>query len=370
MDSSISTHFLSLQDPRIDRNKKHELIDIIMLTICAMCSGANGWEAIEEFGHEKLEWLQKHVPLKNGIPSHDCINYVMARLSAENFRRCFMSWTQSVMQSCEGEIIALDGKTARGSLDRKNDKHPLHMVSAWACEQRLVLGQEAIDDKSNEITAIPKLLKLLEIKGCIVTIDAMGCQHSITEQIIDQEGDYVIGLKGNQGNLHEAVEDFFTVAGGRDFKGVTHDYTEEVEKDHGRLEVRRYWVSDELITLPNKDSWIGLRSIGMVERECTKSGICTTDRRYFINSIKPDAKLFANAVRSHWGIENPLHWRLDVILGDDASRIKKANGAAVLTSLRHLCLNLFEQEGSKISLAKKQRKAGWSDKFREKVVFS
>ena len=321
----------------------------------------NGWEAIEKFGHEKLEWLRRHVPLKNGVPSHDCINYVLARLSAENFRDCFMSWTQSVMESCPDQIIAVDGKTARGSHDRKNDKNPLHMVSAWACEQRLVLGQEAIDDKSNEITAIPKLLKLLEIKGCIITIDAMGCQHTITDQIIDQKGDYVIGLKGNQGNLYEVVEDFFTVADQNSFKGVAHDYIEEVDKDHGRLEIRRYWVSDELVTLSKKASWSGLRSIGMVERESTQAGVCSIERRYFINSIEPNARLFAKAVRGHWGVENPLHWRLDVILGDDASRIKKDNGAAVLTSLRHLCMNLFEQENSKISLAKKKRKAAWSD---------
>lgn len=370
MDSSIITHFLPLEDPRVERNKKHELIDIILLSVCAICSGANGWEGIEEFGHEKQDWLRKYVPLKNGVPSHDCINYVLARLSAKHFRDCFMSWTQSVMKSCPGEIIALDGKTARGSRDRKNDKKPLHMVSAWACQQRLVLGQEAIDEKSNEITAIPKLLKLLEIKGCIITIDAMGCQHAITDQIIEQKGDYVIGLKGNQGHLHEAVEDFFTVAHQQDFKGVSHDYFEEVDKDHGRFEIRRYWVSDELITLPKKASWSGLRSIGMVERECTQGGSCSTERRYFINSIKPDAQLFAKAVRGHWGVENPLHWRLDVIFGDDASRIKKDNGAAVLTSLRHLCMNLFEQEDSKISLAKKKRKAAWSDQFREKVIFS
>lgn len=369
MDSSIITHFLPLDDPRIERNKKHALIDIVMLSICAICSGANGWEAIEEFGHEKLEWLRKYVSLKNGVPSHDCINYVLARLSAENFRECFMSWTQSVMKACPGEIIALDGKTARGSRDRKNDKNPLHMVSAWACEQRLVLGQEAIDDKSNEITALPKLLKLLEIKGCIITIDAMGCQRAIADQIIEQEGNYVFGLKGNQSNLHEAVEDFFTVAHQHHFNNTAYDYAEEVDKDHGRLEIRRYWVSDELLTLPDKSRWRGLRSIGMVERECTQAGVCSTERRYFISSIEPDAQLFAKAVRSHWGVENPLHWRLDVIFGDDASRIKKDNGAAVLTSLRHLCMNLFEQEDSNISLAKKRRKATWNDQFRGKVVF-
>lgn len=369
MDNSLIAHFQPLKDPRIKRNKKHELADILLLSICAICSGANGWEAIEEFGHEKLDWLRQYVPLKNGVPSHDCINYVLARLSPTQFRDCFMSWTQSIMDNCPGEIIALDGKTARGSRVRTNDKNPLHRVSAWACQQRLVLGQEATDDKSNEITALPRLLKLLEIKGCIVTIDAMGCQRTIAEQIIDQDGDYVLGLKGNQGKLHEAVEDFFSVARQQDFKQVAYDYHEEIDKDHGRLEVRRYWVSDELITLPDKVRWSGLCSIGMVERECTQSGICSIGRRYFISSIDAHAPLFAKAVRGHWGIENPLHWRLDVIMGDDASRIKKDNGAAVLTSLRHLCMNLFEQEGTKISLAKKQRKAAWSDKFREKVIF-
>lgn len=370
MTSSIIDHFSHLNDPRIERNKKHQLIDIIVLSVCAVCSGANGWEAIEEFGREKQEWLRQFVALENGIPSHDCINYVLARLSPTAFRECFMSWTKSVMKTCPGEIIALDGKTARGSRDRKNDKNPLHMVSAWACQQRLVLGQEAIDDKSNEITAIPKLLKLLEIKGCIVTIDAMGCQRAIARQIIEQEGDYVLGLKGNQSHLHEAVEDFFSVAYQHDFKGIEHDYVEEVEKDHGRFEIRRYWVSDQLKTLPNTAQWEGLNSIGMVEREYTQGGSHSIERRYFINSIKPDARIFAKAVREHWGVENPLHWRLDVIMGDDESRIKKDNGATIMTTIRHLCMNLFEGEPTKISLAKKKRKAAWSDGYRAKLIFS
>ena len=370
MTSSLIDHFSSLNDPRIERNKKHQLIDIVVLSVCAVCSGANGWEAIEEFGHEKLGWLRQFIPLENGVPSHDCINYVLARLCPNAFRDCFMSWTATVMETCPGEIIAVDGKTARGSRDKKNHRNPLHMVSAWACEQRLVLGQEAIEDKSNEITAIPKLLKLLEIKGCIVTIDAMGCQRAIAKQIIEQGADYVLGLKGNQGHLHEAVEDFFTLASEQDFKDVSHDYVEEIDKDHGRLEIRRYWVSDQLITLPDTTSWEGLKSIGMVERECTQGESHSVEKRFFINSIEPDAKHFARAVRSHWGVENPLHWRLDVVMGDDASRIKKDNGATIMTSIRHLCMNLFETEASRISLAKKQRKAGWSDRYRAKVIFN
>jgi len=187
MSASIIEHFSKLEDPRIERHKKHQLTDIIVLSISAVCSGANGWEAIEEFGHEKLDWLRKFIPLKNGVPSHDCVNYVLARVSPELFRECFISWTRAVMNTLSDEVIALDGKTARGSRDTKNDENPLHMVSAWASEQRLVLGQVAIDDKSNEITAIPKLLKLLEIKGCIITIDAMGCQKAIANKSLSKK---------------------------------------------------------------------------------------------------------------------------------------------------------------------------------------
>ena len=368
--SNLIEHFSSLTDPRIERNKKHQLIDIIVLSVSALCSGANGWEAIEEFGHEKREWLQQFIPLNNGIPSHDCIQYVISRLSSSEFKDCFINWVNSIMKVCSGEIIAIDGKTARGSRDKKNNKNPLHMVSAWACQQRFVLAQEAIDDKSNEITAIPKLLKLLEIKGCIVTIDAMGCQRTIAKQIVDQEGDYVLGLKGNQSKLHEAVKDFFTTTDTTDFKQVDHDYIEETDKGHGRLETRRYWISSNLNTLPNTAQWAGFNSIGMVERDCIQGEKHTIERRYFICSINEDAKLFAKAVREHWGVENPLHWRLDVIMGDDASRIKKDNGATIMTSLRHLCMNLFEGEPSSLSLAKKKRKASWNDNYRAKVIFS
>ena len=281
-----------------------------------------------------------------------------------------MSWTRTVTEETGGEVIAIDGKTAKGSRDRKNNRNPLHMVSAWACDNRLVLGQQATDEKSNEITAIPKLLELLALKGCIVTIDAMGCQRAIAEQIIDQEGDYVLGLKGNQETLHEAVEDFFTTAETHQFAEVAHDYMEELDKDHGRLERRRYWITEDLSTLPNTEEWKGLRSIGMVERDCWQGDTRSTERRYFINSISAQAKDFAQAVRGHWGVENPLHWRLDVVLGDDASRIRKGNGPAIMTSIRHLCMNLFERESSSLSLAKKRRKAAWSDDYRAKVIFS
>lgn len=369
MNASIETHFAALKEPRSDRNKRHELMDILVLVICAVVSGADGWEAIEEFGREKLDWLRQFAPFANGVPSHDCIANVISRLSVTGFQTCFRQWTRAAMQAVGGEVLAIDGKTARGSRDRRRGRQALHMVSAWASATRLVLGQEATAEKSNEITAIPKLLALLELSGCIVTIDAMGCQRAIAEQIIEQKGDYVLGLKGNQSAMQEAVEDFFTVAEDGDFAGVKYDFVEEIDKDHGRLEQRRYWICDELSTLPNPEQWRGLRSIGMVERACWIEDRHSIERRFFINSIPADAPRFARAVRDHWGVENRLHWRLDVIFGEDASRIRKGNAPAIMTTIRHLCMNLFEREPSSLRLAQKRRKASWNDTYRAKVVF-
>ena len=365
----IREHFSKLEDPRIDRNKRHNLLDIVLLVICGVTSGAEGWEAIEEFGKEKLEWLRRFAPFANGVPSHDCIARVISRLSVKGFRECFLSWTEAVTEATGGEIIAVDGKTARGSHDRKRGRKALHMVSAWADTNRLVLGQEATEEKSNEITAIPKLLKLLELKGCIVTIDAMGCQKAIAEQIVSQGGDYVLGLKSNQSALYEAVEDFFSVAQANDFAGVNYDFLEEVDKGHGRLEIRRYWITEDLRTLPNTEQWVGLRSIGMVERRCWINGIETVERRFFIASIPADARRFARAVRGHWGVENRLHWRLDVVFSEDASRIRKGNPPAIMTTIRHLCMNLFEREPSSLRLSQKRRKAAWNDNYRAKILF-
>jgi predicted transposase YbfD/YdcC len=369
MSSSFLEHFASLEDPRVERNQRHALLDIVLLTVCAVVSGADGWEAIEEFGREKLDWLRRFAPFANGVPSHDCIANVVSRLTPKGFGECFRRWTQAVASASGGQVVAVDGKSARGSRDRRLGRSALHMVSAWACRNRLVLGQEATDEKSNEITAIPKLLELLELTGCIVTIDAMGCQRAIAAQILAQGGDYVLGLKGNQSTLQESVEDFFAVAAREDFSAVSHDFYEEIDKDHGRLEVRRYWISETLCTLPDTERWVGLRSIGMVERTCHTGDLQTTERRYFINAIAADAKRFAHAVRGHWGVENRLHWRLDVVFNEDASRIRKGNAPAIMTSLRHLCINLFEQEPSSMGLAKKRRKAVWNDAYRAKVVF-
>jgi predicted transposase YbfD/YdcC len=243
------------------------------------------------------------------------------------------------------------------------------MVSARGCRNRPVPGQEATEEKSNEITAIPELLELLELKGCIVTIDALGCRTKLAAQITEQGGDYVLGLKGNRSTLHEEVGEFFTTASAGEFAGVVHDDIEETDKGHGRLEVRRYWITEELSTVSDTARWTALRSIGMVERECWIEDRRTVERRVFINSIPADAKRFAHAVRGPRGIENRLHRRLDVVLDDDASRIRKGNAPAIPTSIRHLCMNLFEHEPSKLRLAQKRRKAAWDDDYRAKVIF-
>ncbi len=370
MSHTLIECFSELEDPRIERNKCHQLIDIVVLAVCAMVSGAKGWEEIAGFGEDKIDWLRQYVPLANGIPSHDCISYVFQRISPAKFTECFINWTDSVVEQLGDEFISIDGKTARGSRDKKNNRQPLHMVSAWASKNRLVLGQSATDEKSNEITAIPKLLDLLEIKGCIITIDAMGYKKEIAKKIKEQQGDYIFGLKGNQEKLSEAVEDFFTVARQADFKKVEYQYFEETDKGHGRLETRRYWITECLETLPTPNDWKGLTSIGMVERESENNGKHTIEQRYFICSIPAQAERFAAAVRGHWGIENQLHWRLDVSMNEDKSRIRKNNAPAIMTSLRHLCLGLFEREGSKRSVPRKMQKAALNDAFRAKVVFS
>jgi predicted transposase YbfD/YdcC len=367
---SFLGHFSDLHDPRIERKKLHALQDILVLVVCAVISGAEGWEDIAAFGHGKLEWLRRCIPLKNGVPSHDCIAYVITRLNPKQFSECFIRWAEEVREKTHNEIIAIDGKTACGSQDRKHGKNPLHMVSAWATANRLVLGQEATEEKSNEITAIPKLLNLLELHGCIVTIDAMGCQREIAGQIVDQGASYVLGLKGNQSSLHDEVNDYFTTARAAEFKNVAYDYHEEIDKGHGRLETRRYWITEDLCTLSQPELWKSLRTIGMVEREFEESGKHSIEQRYFIGSISAEARLFAKAVREHWGIENCLHWRLDVTLKEDASRIRKGEGAAIMTTIRHICLNLFQKEPSKLSLKRKQKTAAWDDSFRSKVLFA
>ena len=367
MDPCITSYFSHIDDPRIDRKKLHSLSDILILTICAMLSGADGYEAIEEFGQNKKEWLNGFLPLKNGIPSHDCIRYVLIRLPPEQLQSAFIAWVNAIKEKIP-EVVAVDGKTAKGS--QTKGLAGLHMVSAWGSSNKLVLGQEVTQEKSNEITAIPALLKLLELEGCIVTIDAMGCQLSIATQIIEQKADYVLGLKGNQGLLYKDVKEYFKTGIESQFKSLPHCYYKEVEKKHGRHDIRHYWVVNAPDTLHRVEKWTGLQSIGMVTRESTVGDKTTTETRYFIGSIQADAKVFAKSVRGHWGVENNLHWCLDVTFREDDSRIRTGHAPACMSMFRHICLNLLQKETSKLSIKKKRLKAAWNDNFRFTTLFN
>jgi len=368
--SSLQEHFSSMEDPRVERNKKHKLLDIIILTICAVVSGAEGWEAIEEFGENKKSWLRKWIELANGIPSDDCIARVISRISPAKMTECFMAWTESVTELTVGEIIAIDGKTARHSYNRKDKLGAIHMVSAWANQAGISLGQVKTDVKSNEITAIPTLLDLLEVKGCIVTIDAMGCQTDIAEKIVEKQADYVLAVKGNQKLLHEAIVDYFEEARASNDPSLCQlQQHEEIDADHGRIETRRFYLSTCLNTLPEAARWKGIKSIGMVESERYINGKTSIERRHYISTLT-DVKPFAHATRAHWGVENSLHWVLDVTFREDDCRIRTGYAPENFNIIRQLALNLLKKEPSNQSIKKKRFKAALCDKFREDIIFS
>ncbi|NEO74632.1 MAG: ISAs1 family transposase [Moorea sp. SIO3H5] len=368
---NLIEHFREVEDPRIERSKRHLLIDIIIITILAVICGANGWVGVATFGQAKYEWLNTILELPNGIPSHDTFGDVFARLNPEQLQKCFLRWVRSVSCLTQGEVIAIDGKTLRRSYDSGDNKGAIHMVSAWANNNRLVLGQRKVDEKSNEITAIPELLKVLAIEGCIITIDAMGTQTAIAEQIITQGGDYVLALKGNQGDLCTDVQQLFAYAEVTGFKGIEYDYYERVETGHGRIETRRYWSMGCVEGLLNGEKWAGLKSIVMVESVRRESGKPTPEpeRRYFISSLVPNALRLASAIRTHWGIENSLHWVLDVAFREDECRIRKGHGDENLAMVRHLALSLLNQEKtSKVGIQNKRLQAGWDNDYLLKVL--
>jgi predicted transposase YbfD/YdcC len=364
MTATFMEHFSDLKDPRDDKNKKHQLMDILFLVIAAVISGAEGWEAIEAFGEEKLEWLRKYFPFANGVPSHDCIRMVMISLSPKALQGCFARWMQAVVEVAKGEVVAIDGKTIRRSFDQAEGLGAIHMVSAWAKRNGVSLGQVKTDEKSNEITAIPALLKLLELRGCIVTIDAMGCQRAIAEQIRAQGADYVLAVKANQKELHEALEDYFETAQQAGYRAVPLERWEEIDSGHGRVEVRRYQLVPDLSTLPKPEQWKDLQGIARVECERHVGDQISSEVRYYITSLGQDVGRLAEAVRGHWGIENSLHWVLDVTFREDDSRLRSGYGAENFAVIRHIALNLLKREPSKGSLKRKRYKAALSNEFR------
>jgi predicted transposase YbfD/YdcC len=369
IDGSILTHFAGLEDPRDPRGKEHLLLDIVVIVVCAVISGADGWDDIAEYGRAKQEWLGSFLELANGIPCADTFGRVFARIDPEGMQQCFQSWVRAVSQLIHGEIVAVDGKTLRHSDDWEAGKGAIVMVSAWASASRLVLGQRKVSEKSNEITAIPELLKLLEINGCIVTMDAMGCQKEIAAEIVEAGADYVLALKGNQGGLFEDVQWLFKQAESVDFEGVEHSFAQRVDKGHGRIEIRRCWTLSQLDYLTQKPLWKGLQTVVKVESVRRCQGKVTTESRFFISSLASDAAVLLNAVRTHWSIENSLHWVLDVSFGEDDSSIHRDYAAENMAVLRHLALNLLSRDSSeKRGIAARRKKAAWDQDYLIKIL--
>ncbi len=368
---TIEQHFGDLTDPRIDRTKLHKLLDILVIAICAVIAGADNWKDIADFGQAKIDWFKTFLELPNGIPSHDTFNRVFARLDPQEFQNGFISWVSAVSEVIAGQVIAIDGKVLRRSHDRGIGKAAITMVSAWASANRLVLGQVKVDDKSNEITAIPQLLQALEVSGCIVTIDAIGCQTEIAETIIDQQADYVLSLKDNQGNLFEDVHLLFEDLEKSQYKAYTFDYHKTVNKNHGRLEIRECWtISDAEVLrhLRGFMNWKNLLTVSRIRAQRLMGEESSCEDRYHIASIT-GAKRVLWAVRSHWGIENELHWTLDIAFDEDRCRVRKDNGPENFAILRHIALNLLKQEKTcKRGIKGKRLLAGWKEDFLLKVL--
>jgi predicted transposase YbfD/YdcC len=367
---TILDHFKDLEDKRVERTKRHKLIDIVTIAICAVICGADSWVLMETYGKKKEKWLKQFLELPNGIPSHDTFARVFARIDPQQLQNSFLSWIKSINKITDGEVIAIDGKTLRHSYDKGKDKGAIHMVSAWATTNRLVLGQCKVDEKSNEITAIPELIKVLEIAGCIVTIDAMGCQKQIVKSIVDKSGEYVIALKKNQGNLYKIVEEIFKEAISKGFEGFKYSDYHTKEDEHGREEIRHYlMLSDIQERIDPGKKWMNLQSVGMVEYIRKVNGKTKVETRYYISSLTDNAKLLGESVRSHWGIENSLHWVLDVALREDDCRIRKDNAPQNFALLRHIAVNAVGKEKSqKLGIKNKQVCAGWDNEYLEKIL--
>lgn len=365
---AIAEHFLSITDPRVDRNKEHELLNIITIAICAVICGAEGWVDVEEYGEAMQGWFETFLELPNGIPSHDTFGRVFAAIDSEEFERSFASWVQSIVTLAVGEIVAIDGKTNRRSHNKKIGKDAIHLVSAFAHDNGITLGQKAVDKKSNELKAIPKLLKILNISGCIVTIDAAGCYREVVNAIVKKKADYVIAVKKNQPTLYQDIERLFAEQTDDDEPDASI-----AEKSHGREEQRACWMitdEDQLETIHNKKQWKHLSSIVKVTNTRTVNEQTSTESRYYISSVQTtDAHKILSAVRQHWSIENNLHWSLDLTFREDDSRMRIKNSQQNFSLIRKMAFNLIKQENStKKSLRLRRKLAGWDHGYLLKIL--
>ena len=361
--TTFENHFKDLKDPRVDRTKLYPLVEILFVTLCGAICGAESWRDLVLFGEEKLDYLRKHYAFENGIPSKNTFARVFEALDTATFKACFIEWVKS-LQVIVNQVIAVDGKALRNSADKVEGRSAIHMVSAFATEARLVLAQQAVDEKSNEITAIPKLLKLLNLKGHIVTIDAMGTQKAIAKQIIEQGGDYVLALKGNQGTLNEDVRLFLETEAAKTKNNAISSQCEHVDKGHGRIEIRKCYVSNQIDWLTQKSQWEGLKSIVMLEETQESKGKISVERRFFISSLDTDAEKLANAIRCHWHVENSLHWVLDVVYNEDRSTVRKGNAAENMAIIRHISLNMLNNTKGKfksVGIKGLRKKAAWGN---------
>jgi predicted transposase YbfD/YdcC len=367
----VFAFFEAVPEPRVERTRLHPLVNILVMALLAMICVGEGWQDMEEFGLAKAAWLGTFLDLRNGIPSADTFRRVLSALDPKAFNRCFIAWAQALSAGTAGKLVALDGKTVRHSFDRATGRKALHVVSAWIAENRLTLGQVATEEKSNEITAIPKLLELLDIRGATVTVDAMGCQRAIAEKVIDQGADSIMGLKGNQEAAHQEVEAFFRDARAAGFTDTPHTLHETVDgSEHGRLEVRRVWASQRLDWFADLAKCKGLRSLVMIESEPTVGAADTSiERRYDWSSHGVDAETFAAMIRGHWGIDNQLHGCLDVGFREDQSRVRTDHGPENLALLRKIAMNLAQSERThKKGIQAKRKLAAWSDAYRLKLL--
>jgi predicted transposase YbfD/YdcC len=358
----FATHFETLPDPRVARTRRHLLPDLLVIALCAMIANANTWVDIANFGNAKLDLLRRFLELPNGIPSHDTFGRVFGKLDPAALLVCLQTWLGDLRAKLGGKHVAIDGKTLRGSHDGESRPNALHLVSAWATEARLFLGQLAVDQKSNEITAIPQLLELLDLEGDTITIDAMGCQKEIAATIRDKKANYVLQVKDNQPTLHQALHEAFLRFADEDYTEPSLRRFKTIDRDHGREETRQYFIADVPADLPGAEDWTGLQSIGMVLRTRREGDRVSDEVAFYISSLAAQVKPFARAVRGHWGIETTLHWSLDVTFAEDGSRVRKDRGPENLAMLRRLAVSVLQQDTTcKASLRSKRLIAGWDE---------